>query len=175
MSTAKAVVARRALPVVVLGALVLPVAGCGLVPEQFPADPKGTLTRVEGGFLRVGVSPHPPWTELPDGADADPLEPTGLEADLVAGFAEEVGAEVVWEAGTEEQLLGDLEAGKLDLVVGGFTARTPWVSHAAVTRPYTTVPAETGEDEPHVMLTPMGENAFLVALERYLLDQEVGG
>jgi ABC-type amino acid transport substrate-binding protein len=158
-------------PLLVTGSL----AGCALVPEHFPADPKDTLTRVEGGHLRVGVAPNPPWTELPQGAEADPLRPSGVEVDLLEGFARTVDAEVVWEAGSEERLVGDLEAGKLDVVVGGLTARTPWSSHAAVTRPYASVPGETGQEELHVMLTPMGENAFLVELERYLLEQEVGG
>lgn len=167
---------RRRLPrLLALTAVLAPLAGCGLAPEHFPADPQGTLSRVEGGFLRVGVAPNPPWTELPDGAEADPLRPSGVEVDLLEGFARTVDAEVVWEAGSEERLVGDLEAGKLDVVVGGLTARTPWVSHAAVTRPYASVPGETGEEELHVMLTPMGENALLVALERYLLEQEVGG
>ncbi|WP_225753531.1 transporter substrate-binding domain-containing protein [Actinotalea sp. Marseille-Q4924] len=175
MSTVRTGTGRRLGPLVTAGTLAAALAGCALVPDHFPADPQGTLSRVEGGFLRVGVSPHPPWAELPQGAEADPLEPTGVEVDLVTGFARTVDAEVVWAAGTEEQLVGDLEAGKLDVVVGGFTARTPWSSHAATTRPYASVPGETGEEELHVMLTPMGENAFLVALERYLLEQEVGG
>ena len=155
--------------------VIVPLAGCGLVPEHFPADPQDTLTRVEGGFLRVGVVPNPPWTELPQGAEADPLQPSGVEVDLVEGFARTVDADVVWEAGGEERLVGYLEAGKLDVVVGGLTARTPWASRAALTRPYASVPGERGEEELHVMLTPMGENAFLVALEGYLLTQEVGG
>ncbi|MBC7292248.1 MAG: ABC transporter substrate-binding protein [Actinotalea sp.] len=149
--------------------------GCALLPDQFPADPAGTLTRVEGGFLRVGVVPNPPWTELPEGADADPLQPTGVEVDLLTGFAATVDAEVVWAAGSEERLVGDLEAGRLDVVIGGFTGRTPWSAQAAVTRPYASVPDEAGAEELHVVLAPMGENAFLVALERYLLQQEVAG
>lgn len=166
---------RRLAGRALLLAAVATLAGCALVPEHFPADPNGTLTRVEGGFLRVGVAPNPPWTELPRGAEAEPLRPSGVEVELVEGFARTVDAEITWEAGSEERLVGDLEAGQLDVVVGGLTARTPWASHAAVTRPYASVPGETGEEELHVMLTPMGENALLVALERYLLAQGVGG
>lgn len=175
MSTVRAVLSRRALPLALLAALGGSLGGCALVPEHFPEDPEGTLSRVEGGFLRVGVVPNPPWTELPQGAQADPLRPTGVEVDLLTGFARTVDAEVRWAAGSEEQLVGDLEAGRLDVVVGGFTARTPWATHAAVTRPYASVPGERGEEDLHVALTPMGENAFLVALESYLLAQEVGG
>ncbi|MBD7920264.1 transporter substrate-binding domain-containing protein [Cellulomonas sp. Sa3CUA2] len=140
-------------------------AGCGVT---VPTDPDGTLDRVRGGELRVGVSPHEPWTvPVPDGT------PTGLEVDLVEGFAQSLDADVVWTTGGEEELVGDLERGALDLVVGGFTASSPWTSKAAVTVSYVTVTDPDGKPEGHVMLTPMGENAFLVELERYLLDQEV--
>ncbi len=140
-------------------------SACGV---SVPTDPDGTLDRVRGGELRVGVSPHEPWTAVaPDGA------PTGLEVDLVEGFARTLDADVVWTPGGEEELVGDLERGELDLVVGGFTASTPWTSHAAVTVSYVTVTDPDGRPEGHVMLTPMGENAFLVALESHLLDQEV--
>ena len=63
--------------------------------------------------------------------------------------------------------------GALDLVVGGFSASTPWTSKAAVTVSYVTVTDADGKPEGHVMLTPMGENAFLVELERFLLAQDV--
>ncbi|SFK46812.1 extracellular solute-binding protein, family 3 [Cellulomonas sp. KH9] len=140
-------------------------AGCGVT---VPTDPDGTLTAVRGGELRVGVSPHEPWTVVgPDGV------PAGLEIDLVEGFAQTLDADVVWSTGGEEELVDDLERGELDLVVGGFSASSPWTSKAAVTVAYTTVTDADGKPEGHVMLTPMGENAFLVELERFLLDQEV--
>jgi len=148
-----------------LGALgVVSLAACGVT---VPTDPDGTLDRVRGSELRVGVSPHEPWTVTTDGA------PTGLEVDLVEGFAETLDADVVWTSGGEVELVGDLERGDLDLVIGGLTASSPWTSHAAVTVAYVTVTDPDGKPEGHVMLTPMGENAFLVELERYLLAQEV--
>lgn len=139
------------------------VAGCTV-----PADPDGTLDTVRGGELRAGVSPHAPWTDVaPDGS------PSGPEVDLVEGFAQSLDADVVWTTGGESELVDELDRGSLDLVVGGFTASTPWTSHAAVTVSYVTVTDPDGKPEGHVMLTPMGENAFLVALERHLLAQEV--
>lgn len=150
---------------VALTTTVLTLAACGVT---VPTDPDGTLDAVRGGELRVGVSPHEPWTVVPgDGP------PTGLEVDLVAGFADTLDAEVTWTTGGEEELVGDLEDGALDLVVGGLTASTPWTSKAAVTVSYVTVTDPDGKPEGHVMLAPMGENAFLVELERYLLDQDV--
>ena len=53
-------------------ALVSLAAGC-----QFPRDPEGTLDRVEGGTLRVGVVEDPPWVELGG------REPGGVEPEIV--------------------------------------------------------------------------------------------
>lgn len=145
-------------------AVALVLVGCGSV--RVPVDPDGTLDRVSGGVLRVGVSPHEPWTTV--GTD----EPGGIEADLVRGWASGLGARVEWSVGGEQPLVQALERGELDLVVGGITADTPWTDMAAVTRSYTTSQGPDGPQE-HVVLAPMGENAFLVELERYLLAQEV--
>jgi ABC-type amino acid transport substrate-binding protein len=145
-------------------AVVLLLAGCGAV--RIPADPDGTSDRVRGGVLRVGVSPHEPWTTLAAG------EPGGIEPDLVRGWASGLGARVVWTVGGEQALVQAMERGELDLVIGGITAETPWTDMAAVTRPFTTSHGPDGPQE-HVVLAPMGENAFLVELERYLLAQEV--
>lgn len=153
----------------VLPALVvlLAVGGCS---ATVPTDPDGTLDRVTGGTLRVGVSPNPPWTDLPGGPDADPA---GTEVELVERFAESVDAEIVWVPGGEEDLIGQLEHAELDLVIGGLTATSPWSSKVALTYRYTSTTGPRGEKELHVMAAPMGENAFLVELERFLLDQEL--
>lgn len=154
---------------VVLVAVLALLAGCGSIP----ADPEGTLDRVRGGFLRVGVSPHPPWTDVSGPVDGE-QRPTGSEVELVTAFAESLDAEVHWTAGGEEELVGALSEGKLDLVIGGLTGTSPWSSHAAITRPYVTVPGADGSEEMHVMAAPMGENAFLVALERFLAVEVPG-
>ena len=54
-----------------IAALVL--GGC-----QFPRDPEGTLDRVRGGTLRVGISPSEPWVTL---VEDEP--PAGVEVELV--------------------------------------------------------------------------------------------
>lgn len=154
----------RVWPALLVAVAVL--AGC----SSIPLDPDGTLAQVRGGTLRVGVSPAPPWTVLPQRPGGDP---TGVEVDLVTGFAESLDADVEWVVGGEQRLVDDLARGELELVVGGLTADSPWVSSAALTRPYVSVPGPTGQPEPHVVAAPMGENAFLVQLERYLLAQEV--
>ncbi len=138
-------------------------AGCS---GPFPADPDGTLERVTGGVLRVGVTANEPWTATEPGGD-----PSGLEVDLASEFAATLDAEVEWTVGSEEDLIGRLEQAELDLVVGGFTGKSPWGAQAALTTPYTTVPDEHGRPEPHVMAAPLGENAFLVRLETFLLER----
>jgi polar amino acid transport system substrate-binding protein len=204
-------------------------AGCGI-----PRDPEGTLARVEGGTLRVGITASEPWTRLDGG------EPGGVEVELVERFAAEIGARVEWVDGSEAELIGALEVRELDLVVGGLTADTPWQQKAAITRSYVTtrtvvaVPAaepvpddiaglrvaveggteaagvledktdavpvvvedvtrvrgsavvvddwllddlglkDTGVHllkDKHVMAAPLGENAWLVRLERFLMER----
>lgn len=131
----------------------------------FPADPDDTLERVRG-VLRVGVSPHDPWTRL-----AGVGEPSGTEPELVRRFAADLGAEVSWTPGGEEELMTQLEEGGLDLVVGGLTADTPWTDKAAITQPYAEARDDAGELRKHVMAAPLGENAFLLALEKFLLEK----
>ena len=137
--------------------------GCGL---QIPSDPDGTLERVRStAELRVGVSPHPPFTTLPTQPEGDP---GGTEVELIAGFAEEQGAETVYVVEGEEELVRLLQEGELDVMVGGLTDKTPWAKkHVATTRPYVTT-REDDKDVKHVMATVRGENALLTALELYL-------
>lgn len=140
--------------------LVLVVTSCG---RPFPADPDHTLERVQGNTLRVGVSPHPPWTEIGPGG-----RPTGREVALVRGFADRLGAEPIWVAGGEEQLVTAMEHHELDLFIGGLSADTPWSDKVAVTRPYLRTTDARGDRLELVMAAPLGENAFLRSLETYL-------
>lgn len=153
--------ARRLMAALLL--LVLPLAGCGVIP----ADAEGTLDRARNGTLVVGVSEHPPWTVV----DAETGAVTGSEADLVTGFAESINAEVEWHPGSESVLAGKISEGELDVVIGVFTSSSPWSSHMALTRPYASVDSEDGETEDMVMGVPMGENELMVALERHLAQE----
>lgn len=146
-------------------ALILAAAlsACGLT---IPSDPDGTLDSVRGGELRVGVSPDPGLVRVPDEGD-----PTGPIPDLVLDFADSIDAEVEWTDASEETLVGMLEAGDLDLVAGGITEDTPWLDKAGLTRGYADI--EGADGRRIVMLVPLGENAFLSELERFL-DEEVG-
>jgi polar amino acid transport system substrate-binding protein len=136
---------------------------CGV---SIPTDPEGTLERVTGGTLRVGVSPNPPWTEVRGDA-----EPTGTEVGLVKEFAASLPAKVSWTVGGEEALIKRLEIGELDLVIGGLTADTPWEEHAAITKPYGEAMGVEGKRIELVMAAPPGENAYLLKLEKFLLSR----
>lgn len=155
--------APRALAAVAL-ALVLGLSGCA---SSFPADPDGTLDRVTGGTLRVGLSPNEDWTDMTDGGEA-----SGIEVTLVEEFADSLDAEIEWTEGGEEKLFTDLEAGRLDMVIGGLTDTTPWSEKAAITKPFDQVTTADGKTVKHVMATAMGENAFLLELEKFLVTQE---
>lgn len=139
--------------------------GCG---ATIPADPDGTLEEVTGGTLEVGVTANPPHT------DTGGEQPTGTEPALVTAFAASLGAEVEWTEASEEQLVRMLESGELDLAIGGFSDETPWAGRVAVTRAYAEAELADGSAAGLVMLAPMGENAFLSALERHL-DETAGG
>lgn len=150
---------RRAWSVPLL-VLALCVSGCGIT---IPSDPQGTLEGARGGELRAGASASGTLVTV------DGSEVTGTLAELIEGFADSIDAQVTWTIGSEEDLVDDLESGKLDLAIGGMTDATPWSDRVAVTRAYEGIPGASG---PVVVLLPMGENAMLAALEAYL-DQEV--
>jgi polar amino acid transport system substrate-binding protein len=161
------VAARRALLAIALSgaaALLAVLTGC----SNFPADPNGTMDRVRGGVLRVGASHNPPWVQITEGSD-----PSGIEPDLVRSFAQNLGATIEWQPGGEEALMTDLEHRRLDLVIGGLTAQSPWTDKAAISKPFAEERNEYGETEKHVMAAPLGENAFLLELEKFLLSQDL--
>jgi polar amino acid transport system substrate-binding protein len=222
-------VLRRLL--VVLGCLAL--GAC-----QYPRDPEGTLDRVTGGTLRVGISPSDPWVTLEENQP-----PAGVEVELIKEFASTVDAEVEWVKGSESDLMEALHGRRLDVVIAGLTRRSVWMNSAALTRPYLTTQSVIGapdrataqrlnedlggvriaveanspeaaklemdtdaivvpvddltkvdgpaavhdyllddlglvrtdaelDEHEHAMAVSLGENAMLVALERFLLDRE---
>ncbi|NYE21454.1 hypothetical protein [Microbacterium immunditiarum] len=136
-------------------------SGCG---TRIPADPDGTLDRVTHGTLRVGASPSGTLVVVDDGRVRGPL------VELIEGFAAERDANLEWTVDSEEDLVDDLEGGRLDLAIGGMTDKTPWADRVSVTRGYPDVPGSG--DASVVVLLPMGENALQAALETYL-DEEL--
>lgn len=148
----------RTMAVVTL--LLVPLAGCGVT---IPTDPDGTLDRVaREQVVRAGAAPNRDWVRV-EGPD----RPAGHEVRLVEEFAAGLGARVEWTVGTEEHLVTLLEEGDLDIAVGGFTDQNLWVDMAALTRPYAEVTVG-GTTEKHVMMLPLGENAWQSELEQWL-------
>jgi hypothetical protein len=134
------------------------VTGCGI---QVPADPDGTLDRVRSAaVLRAGASPAGRALTVTGATPSGPL------VELVDRFAASEGAEVEWTVGGEEELVGRLEAGSLDLVTGDFSEQTPWVDQVSVTRGIRGV--DGLGDRPAVILLPLGENAMQAAVEEFL-------
>lgn len=142
-------------------AFTLLLVSCGI-----PRDPEHTLERVQVSGLRVGVAERPPWTYQGRGAVSE-AEYLGIEVDLVRTFADNLGTpQVIWERGSESDILESIELGNLDLAIGGFTADNPWSAEVTFIQPYFTL----GEEE-HVMAVPEGENAWIVRVERFLRSQ----
>lgn len=145
--------------------LILSLASCGIT---IPQDPEGTLDRVSGGTLRVGVSGNADWVQLPPSG-----EPEGIEPELVEEFGDTLDATIEWVPGAEDELADALFHGELDMAIGGFREDTPWIKEAGITRPYTETRDERGKTARHVMLVRLGENAFLLELDQFLQAQEV--
>lgn len=142
----------RAAPLLSACAILAVTAGCGM-----PHDPEETYRRAVGRIVRVGVCEHPPFTMLEEG------KLTGIEVDLIKGFARQLDATVRWHRGAEGPLIEALGQGKLDVVIGGLKESSPWSSHAGATQPY----VEAG-GEKYVMFVRQGENRWLLELDKYL-------
>lgn len=131
----------------------LVISGCTL-----PWDPAGTLDRVQGNVVRVGISHNPPWTDI-----RTEDEPTGKEVETVRHLAEELDARIEWHRGGEMELMTQLEHFELDLVIGGLTEDIPWKKRVGLTRPHT-----TSGNRRYVFAVPPGENGWIVFLDRQL-------
>ena len=153
----------------ILVAVLVGLVGCS---GHYPADPDGTLDRVSGGTLRVGISHQPPWVDT-GGEGNSEQDPGGIEAQLIQDYAQSINAEVEWHAGGEEQLITLLSQSELDIVIGGLTDSSPWESDAAMTTSYAESIGVDGSTAKHVVAVPMGENAFMTSLESFLLDHDI--
>jgi polar amino acid transport system substrate-binding protein len=133
-------------------------AGC----QYYPKDPEDTLEKIKNATLMVGYSENPPWViETSE-------EVSGIEADLVKEFAASHQAEIKWIKNTENELFQDLADRKIHLIIAGLTDDTPWKKEKiGITRPYF-----KASDKKHIMAIPQGENAFLISLEKFLLQKE---
>lgn len=113
-----------------------------------PADPDGTLDRIrETREFRVGMV-------------ARGTPGSAREQRFLKGVEEAAGARARVEFGSTEQLLGRLQRGDLDLVVGEFDPITPWATHV------TFLPSVSGRPTVasgvlHAAAARNGENAWI--------------
>jgi len=140
--------------------LLLVLAACGL-----PRDSDGTLDRVRGGTMRVGVVIDTPWTKDSAGVIG------GVEGGMARDLAASLGARIEWVRAPEGELLAALQDRELDLVIGGLRASSPWKQQVAFTRPFYVDTLRPRKDE-HVLAVAPGENAFLMRVESMLIARQ---
>lgn len=141
----------------------LGLTGCA---GSIPRDAQGSLDRATGGTLYVGGSHNAPWTQI----DADGTV-SGIEADLIMRFAASIDATIAWEIAAVSVLAERMEDNRLDLVIAGLTADTPWSDRISPTRPYQVARAEDGSTQKMVIGVRPGENALQISLERFLAEE----
>lgn len=134
---------------------------CGVVPR----DSAGTLDRVQGGELRVGVVHHPPWVFL-DGDQA-----TGLEPELIERWAQQLHAQVAWVPGAEADLVEALHRRDVDVLAAGLVSDSPYRRQVAFTQPYLEYANAYGSNKAHVIAVMPGESALILSLDRFLASQ----
>jgi hypothetical protein len=132
-------------------ALMLCLAGCGTLPK----DPDGTLDRIRREHvIRVG--------RVQGGSTTDAADWRRVLKRLEASTE----AKPILQSGMLEPLLLDLEAGKLDAVVGGrFDEKTPWKTRVSLGPPIRMIETSTGKTASHLVVRN-GENAWIMMVQR---------
>lgn len=149
-------------PLVVFS-LAVALIGCS---GEFPRDPDRTSARMRGGVIQVGISHDPPHVVVPmSGA------PSGSDVARILALARRHGARVHWVRGDHEGLMRDLQARRLQAVIGGVHADSPWGPHVGLSREFDAVDAE-GRTIRRVIAMPPGENAWLMSLDTLLLEAD---
>lgn len=141
--------------------LALLACACLLAACDAPRDPERTLEHLRGGTLRAGA------VESPLHLTRSGERAIGPEAELVAAFAAQHGAQVEWRWGGLDEHMQALKHFELDLVAAGLTTRSPWRREVGFTRPW----RRDGETR-RVLAVPPGENATLYALDRLIEARE---
>jgi hypothetical protein len=119
---------------------------CLLVGCRFPADPDGTLERVRHGTLRAGLLDIRAETDLP----------------RMQAFAASLDARLEVRRGDAHTLATALSQGSLDLLAR-LPKDTPFAAELGLSREL-----PEGGEHPEVWAVPAGENAWLVAVNRFL-------
>lgn len=123
---------------------------------DIPRDPEETSQRVRNGVMRVGIVHNPPWTVVTED------QVSGVEVTLVEALADEMGAEMIWVAGTESELLAALKEFELELVIGGLVGDSPSLAAVAVTQPYFTSHLSVGVSSADSVVTEIAGREIAV-------------
>lgn len=137
-------------------------SNCGVVPR----DSAGTLDRVRGGELRVGVVNHPPWVRV----EGDQI--TGVEPDLIERWAQHLHATVAWRPGAEADLVEALHRRDVDVLAAGLVSDSPYRGRIALTQPYLESQDRYGSNKGHVLAVMPGESALLLSLDQFLASED---
>ena len=125
-------------------------AACGC--SQIPQDPEGTFDRVRAErSFRVGMI-------------ASPAHHPAAEA-IVQRVEQATGARASVEQGALEALLTRLEEGKLDLVVGEVSPKSPWAKRVTLLPPVAER-VELREHQHISLIARNGENRWIGLLHR---------
>ena len=135
----------------VIIALLALAGGCA----ELPRDPEGTLDRImRDRTFRVGI--------VASGSVSPGVHQGRALIERVAAAA---GARPMLEAGAAEPLLMRLEQGELDLVIGEFHSKSPWMTHVHLLPPLAS--SRAGEEETMVAAaTRNGENRWIRLVDR---------
>jgi len=139
-------------------ALILCLARCG----DLPKDPEGTLERIRRDHvIRVG--------RVQGSSATDALVWRRILERLEASTK----AKSIFKSGMLEPLLLDLEAGKLDAVVGGrFDEKTPWQTRVSLGPPIHRIEIPAGKTVSHIVMRN-GKNAWIMEVQRKIEEAEV--
>lgn len=109
--------------------LCLTISACN---GNYPRDPENSLEKAKRKSLRVGIAESKELSNYNNG------NPSGIEVELIKGYAQSINAEIEWIAASQQEIGYLLKEFQLDIGIGGFTKTTPWKKHVGLTRPYST-------------------------------------
>ena len=114
--------------------LLLVLNGC----DQFPKDPNNTLEKISGKKLKVGIAESGEWASYKDGVA------TGIEVEIIKGFAESIKAQIEWVPGSQDHIINLMSEHEVDICIGNFTKKSPFKKHAGFSIPFYTEKIKVG-------------------------------
>lgn len=124
---------------------------------QIPKDPKRTFERVKAEkVFRVGVIENGAWVKKDEAG-----EPTGVEAELVKEFAQNINVRPEWISGGEYELFEALKNFEIDMIIGGLVESSSYSKHAAFTNPYFTERIVVGTPKDEILQDVAGRKVYV--------------